>query len=35
MLPHLAGVEVYVQALAFANDAVGAVTSGGILRLGN
>lgn len=34
MLPHLAGLEVYVQALAFQNDAVASVTSGGILRLG-
>ena len=31
----LAGLDVYVQALAFANDAVSAVTNGGILRLGN
>jgi len=31
----LAGLDVYVQALAFANDAVAAVTNGGILRLGN
>lgn len=31
----LAGLDVYVQALAFATDAVSAVTNGGILRLGN
>ncbi len=34
-LQSLAGLEVYVQALAFANDAVAAVTNAGILRLGN
>lgn len=31
----LAGLEVYVQALAFANGGVAAATSGAILRLGN
>jgi lysophospholipase L1-like esterase len=31
----LAGLDVYVQALAFANDSIAAVTNGGILRLGN